>query len=111
MRRGAGYGFDFNAVQWIRHAYKSRSPFHTAQARSLWPRQPSGRAAAPASSTMDPHRAAECPPRLRQPILHSLERPGRGRLAQQNPAARAPAQCAVAGGVAQTAAAALLLFP
>ena len=39
---------------------------------------------------LDPHRSADRPPRLRQPVLHPLERPGRSRLPQQDRPVRPP---------------------
>ena len=39
---------------------------------------------------LDPHRAADRPPRLRQPVLHPLGRPGRGRLPHQDRPVRPP---------------------
>ena len=39
---------------------------------------------------LDPHRAADRPPRRRQPVLHPLERPGRGRLPHQDRPVRPP---------------------
>ena len=39
---------------------------------------------------LDPHRAADRPPRLRQPVLHPLERPGRGRQPHQDRPVRPP---------------------
>jgi hypothetical protein len=80
-RTGHGRPFDITAVQWIRHAYKIPVPDPYRPGRDLRGR---GRQAPGLQHRrhlpLDPHRAADRPPRPRQPFLHPLERPGPGRL-------------------------------
>ena len=90
-RTGHGRPFDIDAVQWIRHAYKIPVPDPVRPRRDLRGR---GRPAAGLQHRrhlpLDPHRAADRPPRLRQPVLHPLGRPGRGRLPHQDRPVRPP---------------------
>ena len=91
LATGHGRPFDIDAVQWIRHAYKIPVPVPTAPGETQrCPGRPAAGLQHRRHLPLDPHRATDCPPRLRQPALHPLGRPGRGRLPHQDRPVRPP---------------------
>ena len=81
LTTGTGAPFDVKAVQWIRHAYHVPAPNPYADGEISV-----ADAAAPARLQhrrrlrLDQDRQTRRPPRPRQPALHPLDRPRRGRM-------------------------------
>ena len=90
-RTGHGRPFDIDAVQWIRHAYKIPvpDPYGPGEISVAEAARQLG-CSTGCHLPLDPHRAADRPPQFRQPVLHPLGRPGRGRLPHQDRPVRPP---------------------
>ena len=81
LATGHGRPFDVKAVQWIRHAYHIPAPAAYADGEITVAEAASRLGCSTGVDLpLDPYRAADRPPQLRQPALHPVGRPGPGRL-------------------------------